>query len=184
MMKKYIAVVLLLLCAGCAHEQVNPGPGRVTGVRNDLSGINDQALWYLAQVCVDEGKVFLYASQYTDSPAVDRDDIPFAVQFKTAPIYGGFREAATFNRSMLEYIRGRLRLGVCPEHPKVALRERIVKKKQAVPVKNKRHAAIFSGATIIQQKVLVCPVDGRTFIPDDLSRKSGEKKPLVRTGGI
>jgi hypothetical protein len=184
-MKKYIAIILVLLFAGCAHEQVNVGSRHITGLRNDLSNVSAEGVKALAQSYVRAGNVFLYASQYTDSPVVDKDEVPFAVQFKTTPIYGGFQNAALFNRYMLEYIRGQLRFNLCPEHHGVPLQGKIVKKKQRVIVeqpqtriskREKRHASTSVKTVIVKENVLVCPADGRIFIPDNLTKNAPIEK--------
>jgi hypothetical protein len=140
---------MLILAAtvvcGCARAPVLEKPVQVPGVKRDLAGANDPSLRALVKFYARQGKIFLYASSYTDSPIVAKADVPFASQFRIATLRGGFREAAAFNGYMLEYIRERLRQGVCPEHPEIALAR--------------------------AGKAFVCPVDNRTFIPCDLNAK-------------
>lgn len=158
-MNRVIATILaLFLCAGCAHGPVrneDEGAGHVSGVRQDLDGIKELAIKELATICVRQGKIFLYASQYTDSPVVEKADVRFAAQFKTAPVYSGFREAAVFNAYMLEYARGQLKRGLCPEHTGVPVTLKVVRGKKT---------ALKDVKSAVTEKIFVCPCDSREFI--------------------
>lgn len=164
-MRALVACVLLLSAFGCAHEPPAPrAPARVIGVRTDLSGVNAQTLRALVKLYVREGKVFLYASQYTDSPVVEKQDVPFAMQFATVPVYGGFREAQEFNRMMLAYMRDQARKGLCPEHRGVPLKAKMVKEKLP-PAGKKGRKALTARPREAERRIFVCPVDNRAFSP-------------------
>lgn len=172
MRRAMAAMLALFLCAGCAHDPARneDGPAHVAGVRQDLSGIREQALKGLVKVDVRQGKVFLYASQYTDSPVVDRGDVAFAVQFKTSSVTGGFREASIFNAYMLEYMRRQLQQGICPEHPGVPLVPAVSGAKKT-GYKGGKYGKKRAAA---QGPVLVCPCDNRQFFLD--RKVAGERK--------
>lgn len=162
-------LLLLLFIGSCASAPVDEVP--VTGVRQDLSGIGAQEAKALSDLYIQQGRVFLYASEHTGSPIVEKSDIPFALQFKGVRVKGGFREALIFNGYMLEYMRSQLRKGFCPEHPDARLRTETMRKKEMIAKEGSRIRS-SSRALVLVQKVFVCPVDKRRFIPYDLDKKT------------
>jgi hypothetical protein len=163
-LKKGVALILLPLAffAGCAHARSSvPAAVPLSGVKRELAGTADQALKELSEFYVQQGKVFFYSSKETDSPIVNKADIPLALQFRTVPVNGGFKEASVFNGYMLGYIRSQLRQGLCPEHAGVVLQVKVVRERKSAQGGHAVRTTLASG--FIEHKLLVCPVDNRSF---------------------
>ena len=170
------AAAACLVLSGCAS--IRPvgsdefgGQPRVSGVKNDLSGMEEKALRTLSSQYISGGKVFLYAEQDTYSPIVPKGEALFALQFKTALLAGGDSEALIFNKYMLEYMHDALKRRQCPEHRGIALLP--VPVKYGLPsereMKLERRGKLVIGPRKTPagapKQGFVCPVDGRKFIP-------------------
>jgi hypothetical protein len=164
-----------IACAGCASSPVNGDEsGRkleASGVRKDLSGMEEKALRELCAQYISRGNVFLYAEPDTDTPVVPKGEILFALQFMTVPLSGGNNEALIFNRRMLEYMHLALSRRKCPEHRGISLLPVPVKyglpseREMSLERKGKLAVGPRKKPAKAPQEGFVCPVDSRKFIP-------------------